>query len=175
MSIFTFRRWRVGLYIFKPGDQDVAALREELRLVKEKLAKRDRPHANKPQPKDRATHEFWDAFTGGGSIVATCICNRVHFVDNDEADFDDGELEDYREREKAEPDKYTGHYDTDYVGTADIPGGIVVYECKCSTAAKYENFLIHWRRNILRYYKQLYERKNRDAEDLGASLKEAGF
>jgi hypothetical protein len=120
--------------------------------------------------KDNGTEVFWSTFSGGGTIAATCLCGRVHFVDSGNADFDEHELEEYRKNRDAKPDRYIGHFDCDFISVADMPGGVLCYACPCGTANKYEDFLRIWRNEILEYYGKILSAEKRQTQSLEAGL-----
>lgn len=66
----------------------------------------------------KASEDFWDTIIHSGSIVSTCeFCGKTHYSTEEENSFEEGELEELREKAKKEPDKYIEHSDMVRWGT----------------------------------------------------------
>jgi hypothetical protein len=115
------------------------------------------------------SEKFWDSVIDSGSIVITCgFCDRTHFVSD--GAYDEGELEELREKAEKYPDKYIENAMADSIRWGYIGGKQAVYECPCNEARKYEDFIWAHRHLIVKYLRgrtdaQLAEAK-RDAKEI---------
>jgi hypothetical protein len=106
---------------------------------------------------------FERAVDNSGAIVATCeLCDRTHFVS--QGDFEDGELEELREKARLAPDKYIedGRYDMLDIGYLD--GKQVVLGCPCAKVANYEAWIWSHRYIISKYLKLRADELEMDAK-----------
>ena len=97
----------------------------------------------------------------------TCgLCGRVHFATGDNhAGYDKGELEDLRQKAKAEPDKYIEDTISSGISCGELrPGGIVVWGCKCRRIEKYQQFILGNRDAIIRFLKAHFDAQKKQAE-----------
>lgn len=109
------------------------------------------------------SEEFESALVSLGSIRATCeLCKREHFVS--EGDFEDGELDELREKARMEPEKYIeeGRYDMLDVGYID--GKQVVLGCDCKLLSNYESWIWANRYTIAKYLKKRAENMALDSK-----------
>jgi hypothetical protein len=106
------------------------------------------------QCSDRFARIF-DSHCGG--CRRQCICGRQHFDFSDNGwTWEDGELERLEAMAKKEPDIYIGHDGT--IGTMEIDGVDIVYDCKCDNAAKYERFILAHAEQLAEYLRDLVRR-----------------
>ena len=75
-----------------------------------------------------------------GGIVRTCECGITHFDVYNIHDYEDGELEELQRNAQKDPEHYIAHDHS--LGTMEIGGIEIVYDCSCDLAKKYENFII---------------------------------
>ena len=100
------------------------------------------------------SEEFWAAWPAGGHIVIDCGCGRTHFADAESAgDWNEGELEELREKAKVDPEHYIAHGNHDSISECQIGGIVYVWDCPCGYGERVEQFLDANREEILRYYK----------------------
>lgn len=99
---------------------------------------------------EQCTELFGKVFhSGTGGLVRDCSCGRVHFHDDETEDFDEGELEQLREKAKEQPDKYIPQGWT--IETMEISGCDIVFGCTCDTARKYERFIVNHDTQLAKY------------------------
>jgi Zn finger protein HypA/HybF involved in hydrogenase expression len=107
---------------------------------------------SKPFPPSKL---FVDAVTHSGSCEELCeLCGRTCF-EADEFSHDEGRLDELRELEKKEPDKYV---EVDQVRWGDLDGKHVVTTCPCNGLRPYENFIWNNRHIIAKFVQQRTER-----------------
>jgi hypothetical protein len=114
-----------------------------------------------PEPSE----EFLEAFSEGSSgVIVECdFCGRVYFATDDFGDFEEGELEELREKAKKEPDKYI---EVDYfTSRVAVAGKTYAWKCKCNMVRRYEDWIWSNRRQIVRFLKAKTERRFKAAED----------
>jgi len=82
------------------------------------------------------------AFRGSSALCAVdCACGRTYFVTaQGHGDFEPGELEGYKAKAAAQPDKYIECSEFDHVDTVWIAGEELVIQCDCGKARKYLEF-----------------------------------
>lgn len=146
-----------------------AGTQEEIGKIVESLKPKMRSPVNLPEDITASDH-FWDSFAHAGTIAVTCICGRLNFVDNDGADYEDGELEGYREQARKNPDRYVADHVNDYISVMELPAGTVAWGCPCNIAARHEFFIREWRPQILAYYKKLMNDVNYKAKRFHAQM-----
>ena len=103
------------------------------------------------QVKNKPTELFETVFDSCCSgIVRTCACGRTHFDSSDNmSSWEEGELEGLLKKAQEHPNMYI---DCDHsIGTMNINGVEVVYDCKCDIAQKYENFILNNAKQIAQY------------------------
>lgn len=116
------------------------------------------------------SEEFWDAVISAGSIVISCeFCDRVHFVS--EGAYDEGELEELREKAKKNPNKYIENGITDSIRWGHIDGKQAVYDCPCNGAKRFEDLIWHHRDMIVQYLTTRMEDRLKRAKDEVTSIK----
>lgn len=115
--------------------------------VRDKLPVGVQPFKSPPFP---PSETFVSAVTTSSGIVSDCeLCGRTLFEDDETAgDWNDGELERFRQRAKEEPDKVIT---MDKVHTGDIGGKHVVTNCPCHGLRAYEDFIWMHRHIIAEY------------------------
>lgn len=106
--------------------------------------------------KKQCSELFGDVFDSNcGGCCRTCECGITHFDGYNEYDRNwDNELEELQQKAEKDPDHYVEHDCA--IGTMEIGGIEIVYNCTCDLAQKYESF-------ILRHARQLAEYLNRRA------------
>lgn len=109
-------------------------------------------HTSMPKPDHEASEDFWDSFSCGGTLVATCACGRTHFCSNTTLDWEDGELEELLQKSKSKPDMFIEDVHNDSVGIMNPDGRQLVWGCPCHAAARIEQFLIYNRQDIQEYF-----------------------
>ena len=117
---------------------------------------------------EQASEEFWDSFQYGGSSISQCACGRTHFAVGQYTELGEDEIEEMREKLRANRDKYVECPD-DSVCIASIGGGIV-YGCPCGTSKRYETFLESNRDDILKYYRKRLAAEKEKAAKLADGL-----
>ena len=102
-----------------------------------------------PHPKP-PSEMFVRAVTTGGGLWLTCeLCGRECFEDSESAgDWDPGELENLRQMQKEDPEKYVG---LDTVCTGYINGRQVVTNCPCNLLRPLEDWIWSHRDIIASY------------------------
>jgi len=121
----------------------------------------------------QVTEEFEGCVQHAGSLVITCeLCGRTHFATMEEGRFDEGELEDLREKAKKEPDKYIEDPSYDSISWGRIDGKQAVIGCVCNGLAKYEEFIWRNRHVIARYLKEKSERLAKESANDAKAMKE---
>ena len=97
---------------------------------------------------------FYTTFMSFGSIdVECCACGRVHFVDDESSDYNPGEYEQYKKKEKKNPEKYIPHDDDMFISWANYGDIQFVFNCPCNYARYVENILWSERQGIVAYIK----------------------
>ena len=83
------------------------------------------------------------AFGGSKTLCAIeCECGRTYFVTADgHGDYNEGELEGYKAKAAAHPDKFVECFNFDTVESIWIGGEELVIQCSCGKARKYLAFL----------------------------------
>src|SRR5579875_823208 len=120
-------------------------------------------------PTSEASDDFWNAFSWGTTLVATCRCGRTHFSTDTSLDYDDGELQRLLAQEKEDPERYRSDAINSAIALIDGPNGLMVWGCSCHSAKPFENFLVDNRREILDYYRRC---DSKLAATLSANLSE---
>jgi hypothetical protein len=78
--------------------------------------------------------------SGCGGCIRTCECGITYFYGCHHWDFEEGELEELQQKAKDDPDHYVEQDCS--IGTLEIGGIQIVYDCSCDLARKYENFIL---------------------------------
>ena len=90
--------------------------------------------------KEQCSKLFGDVFDSrGGGQIRVCACGITYFSLDEPQNWEEGELEELKEKEKISPDKYVSFDGT--VWTLNVGGEEIVWGCSCDTASKYEQFL----------------------------------
>lgn len=113
----------------------------------------------------QASEEFEEAFrTGTAGCERTCACGKHYFDVYNTWDWNEGELEDLLKKEEINPDEYSSK---DYsIGTLQIDGVEIVFECECGIARTYEFFIRNHAKEIAEYINKRTERLRKEALDL---------
>lgn len=113
---------------------------------------------------EEPSEEFQLAFTGGGTIAATCgFCGTTYFATYaNEGCFENGELEELRMKAEKEPKRYV-ECDYSSVSIGWIDGKQYVADCCCNHARKYEDWIWGLRYQLTSYINNRIEREKRDA------------
>jgi len=106
-----------------------------------------------PQHKSRlpVSTNFKHAAHDSSTIAALCYCSRFHFVSD--GDFDEGELERYRENARLQPDRFIEHADIDQIRIARVHPYSFVIECDCNFLRHYEDFFWQNRHVVAEYFR----------------------
>lgn len=101
--------------------------------------------------KEQCSELFFDVFDSRcGGCLRTCECGITHFDAYNIWDcWEDGQLEDLQQKAKDDPEHYVEHDCA--VGTMEIDGIEIVYNCTCDLARKYENFVLNHARQLAEY------------------------
>lgn len=104
----------------------------------------------------QVSEEFERAFSANtGTSDSTCeLCGRRLFGGSGTIGYEDGELEDLRQKAKAEPDKYHEFDGDDGVSEGLIDGKRFIFGCPCNRLRRYEDFVWAHRRQIIEYLKK---------------------
>lgn len=103
---------------------------------------------------------FDKAFCQGGSLCDTYCenCGRTYFVTSrGHGDYEEGELEEFRELSKTNPDRYIEVPDFGSVSTVWMNGKQVVIGCVCDPTAKWSEFIENNASGITEYLKLFWE------------------
>ena len=84
-----------------------------------------------------------------GGIVRTCTCGITYFDYSSPNYYDEGELEELKKNQAANPEKYIAEYGS--ISTMTTNNLEYVIDCKCGMARKYEDFIIRDSRKIVDY------------------------
>ena len=106
------------------------------------------------QPEEHASPIFWDAFSDGSSIVATCQCGRTHFPTRTDFDYENGELEALLNLADKQPDLYIADNNNGAIGIIECFGPLLVWKCPCKMDARYEALFQRCEIRILDYYRR---------------------
>lgn len=108
---------------------------------------------------------LWREVISVGSVSMQCQHGIIHFSHDEANLMEPGEYEGYCENEKAEPDKFMGHFDT--IRGGELGGKTFVEVCpKCQEDLnKYATFLFSNARAVSGFLKRV-------AEDIGRGAKE---
>lgn len=123
-----------------------------------------------PEPSD----EFMEAFSGmsAGMVVECDFCGRTYFATDDHGDFEEGELEDYRERAKKEPDKWIEV--SYFTSRIEVDGQCYARGCECNKVRRYEDWIWANRKQIATYLKAVanekYRKAKEDSEEIDAAV-----
>ena len=93
---------------------------------------------------------FVRAFGGGGTICGTCACGVTHFASFDPGCFEEGELDDLRQKREQMPTKYKEH-DCSSLTIVHIDGKQFVDGCECGKLKFYEDWVWAYRDQIAQY------------------------
>jgi hypothetical protein len=141
-------------------DVAIKVLTEELGSVKRR---KEEGHA--------PSEEFMRALTHTGSMVILCEhCHRTHFATSSDNWYEEGELEDLREKARRDPAKYVERGDCDSISWGTIEGKQTVWGCPCNTAGVYEVWIWNHRFLITDY---LTARCNEDLRSARRSAENA--
>jgi len=112
------------------------------------------------------SYEFIDAVVNGCAIVIDCeLCGRVHFATWDEnAGWEEGELEDLRAKAEKDPDRYIEDATCSSISYGWLNGKQVVDGCPCNRARKIEDWIWSHRDIISKYLKSRIMKMKRQAE-----------
>lgn len=103
---------------------------------------------------------------GGGAPVLDCVCGKTHVaIDSD----DISEIEVAEHNRKAGP-RYVLHHRIDYVHEHTFAGMTIVDDCDCGRMAMIERLVSVEREFILRYYRALADKAEREAAALRTGL-----
>jgi len=108
--------------------------------------------------------EFMEAvvhFSTESSIECE-LCERVHFVDREVNSYEEGELEELREQQSKEPDRYLSSGDDISWGYLDRKQ--VVEDCPCNRASMYEAMIVNNMSIISDYLSKRAERLARESQ-----------
>lgn len=106
--------------------------------------------------------DVFDSHCGG--CVRTCECGITHFNVDYPSDFDEGELEELKEKEKEFPDKYKSGDGS--IGTIEIGGRQIVWGCSCEIARQYEDFILGDAIGIAEYLNKRAEMLRKKADGI---------
>ena len=113
---------------------------------------------------DKPSDEFLAALHDSSSLVSSCeFCGRTYFVDNENEDWDEGELEGLRENARKNPDKYIAT--DEWVERGILNGKEYVLGCSCNGARVYENFIWDNRELISKYISSRAKKEQREADE----------
>ena len=104
--------------------------------------------------KEECSEEFQRAISTMGSYCILCEhCGRVHFVDAPLViDWEKGELEELREQEAKNPDRYLGRTDCGSIPWGHVNGKQLVADCPCNSGRKFEDLFWSHRFLIADYF-----------------------
>lgn len=91
--------------------------------------------------------EVFDSSCGG--CLRTCECGITYFDTYNIWDWEEGELEELKQKAEDDPEHYVG-IDCS-VGTLSIDGREIVYGCTCKLAQRYEEFILDHAEQIAEY------------------------
>jgi hypothetical protein len=118
---------------------------------------------------------FWNALTGGGSMVVTCEhCGRTFFGTYHEGWYDEGELEELREKARQFPERYIEDVAYDSYSHGHVDGKTLVYGCPCNAGRRYEDWIWNHRYLIASYLKERAADAAVDAKLAAAVAESAG-
>jgi hypothetical protein len=101
----------------------------------------------------------------GGGCLRECACGRTHFDGGDNGwTWDDGELEQLREKAAKEPDRYIEQDGT--VFCMNIGGAEIVYGCTCDNAERYERFIRAHARQLAEYLRERAKELREAADEM---------
>ncbi len=99
-----------------------------------------------------------DIVCDGGTPSVTCgFCGITHFAQSEV------DIESYREKAKAKPDKYL-ESDNDSIGLGQLDGKVFVWNCPCDRGAPYEAFIWSHRHLIARYIEARAKKQKEEAD-----------
>jgi hypothetical protein len=116
----------------------------------------------RPDPAERPSREFEEAFVDSGGCVCHCDCGRIHFDSVNHYDWNDGELEGLKKKAAQHPDKYLESSGS--VEAMHIAGAEFVVGCPCNRARRYEDFIINHACSIARFLSARAKNLMREAE-----------
>ena len=100
----------------------------------------------------KPSEEFYRAAVSAGSLVIDCeYCGKTYFATENEGIYEEGELEELREKAEKEPDKYIEDPSYDTISWGILNGKQFVYECCEEEVAKFEQFIWNHRFIITSY------------------------
>lgn len=104
----------------------------------------------------RVSETFRDVMTSAaGSLYQTCCCGKCYFAGGSHAiGWEEGELEEFQERARKEPDKFIESPD-DSIAWAAFHGWTFVWDCEnCPTMARVEDLIWSERRRVAEFIKR---------------------
>lgn len=113
-----------------------------------------------------ASYDFVGCFMGGGSPSHECWCGRTHVaIDSDL--LEEGQLENYIEWQKQDPEGVIFVHDCECVHYVEINGRTFVDDCPCNGMRPFETLFWENRKNIRKYLSIVKMKLLADAADVG--------
>jgi len=109
---------------------------------------------------------FRDVITSAaGSLYQTCSCGKCYFAGGIRAlEWEEGELEEFQERAKKEPEKFIESPD-DSIGWAMFGGWVFVWDCEnCPIMESIEVLIWNEKRRIVEYIKRRVAEEKKAAD-----------
>ncbi len=126
-----------------------------------------------PEQKKKLVYEALGL--GMGSIRMYCACGRTHFATHDDgAGWIEGEIEELREKAKADPKHYIEDSQNDSVSGITFGGSVRVWDCPCEWEVNAYNFLVTHRAQIIRFFKQQADEAKKQADAAAADVAAMG-
>ncbi|HUD20669.1 MAG TPA: hypothetical protein VMQ44_01210, partial [Candidatus Saccharimonadales bacterium] len=102
-------------------------------------------------------------------------CGRVHFLDENLNDFEEGEYKEYKDGAEKDPDKYIGHdSDGPSIGYMHFNDKQVVFDCPCNYTRQLENLLWHHAGDVAEYFVARTKAEKKEADRMARSAARAG-